>query len=340
MASRIPDRVIAVTVTYGERENLLCRVIAAAQSEGVSRMVVVDNGAGWPLSNNLGTEFGEFVNIVVMGRNTGSAGGFAAGIGRALELGADHVWLLDDDNRPEAGCLNVLLDALEQQNPGNETGLFAVQASRSAHRASTESSPATHARKNGFLGFHVADMARKLRRLTPRGKSHNQGKQSLTFDVPVAPYGGLLMHRSTIEAIGLPREDFVLYADDLEFTYRITERGGRIVKVTNARIEDLERSWDSGNQSRSSFGILLAEGSDLQAWYGVRNRVYFEANSLRTNRPLFYANATMQLAILGAIALLSGKWNRYRLVHGATRDGLSGRLGLHPDFPLNKDGES
>ena len=332
MSAGFSDRVIGVSVTYAGRKALLTQVVAAAQSENVSRMVVVDNGATWPVKQQLTAEFEEFVDVVEMGRNTGSAGGFAAGIGRALELGAEYVWLLDDDNRPETGCLEVLLDALGQPRPGDETGLFAVQASRSAHRASTESSPSAHARKNGFLGFHLADMARKLSRLTPWGKSHIQGEKTLAFDVPVAPYGGLLLPRSTVEAIGLPREDFILYADDLEYTYRITEKGGRISRVRNALVEDLERSWDSGDQSRSSFGILLSEGSDTQAFYGVRNRIYFEANSLRTNRPLFYANAGMQLAILGVLALLLGKWSRFRLVLAAARDGLAGRLGLNPEF--------
>lgn len=333
MTDHLPDRVVAVTVTYADRGPLLTQVVAAARSEGVAGMIVVDNGSDWPVKEQLSAEFGEFVDVVEMGRNTGSAGGFAAGIKRSLELDADYVWLLDDDNRPETGCLDALLSAHQRLQSAGEGDHLAVLALRTAHRANLDFSHNTLARRNAFLRFHVNDVFRHAWRRTPWGKTESPREAPETLEMPAAPYGGLLLQRSTLDAIGLPREDFVLYADDLEFTHRIKEKGGRIVKVTNALVEDLEHSWDNEGAA-NSFAILLTQGSDLQAWYGVRNRVYFEYDRLMDNRLVFFLNAGAQLAILGLFALYYREPDRLRLVFRAARDGLAGRLGVNPQHPL------
>lgn len=44
-----------------------------------------------------------------MGKNTGSATGFSAGIEYAINSGSKYLWLLDDDNKPECGSLQQLL---------------------------------------------------------------------------------------------------------------------------------------------------------------------------------------------------------------------------------------
>ncbi|MBN6743142.1 glycosyltransferase, partial [Acidithiobacillus sp. MC6.1] len=100
--------VVLVTVTYGSREALLRQVLDAVHHLDIAKVIVVNNGATWPVKTELGKTYLGFVDVVEMGGNTGSAKGFATGMQRAFDLGADYIWLLDDDNCPQLDALSVL----------------------------------------------------------------------------------------------------------------------------------------------------------------------------------------------------------------------------------------
>ena len=99
-----PARVVAVVVAYNRAE-LLAEVLAAlaAQRAPLARVVVVDN-ASTDASAEVARAAGDLVDLVSLPRNTGGAGGFAAGMAVAL---ADHepdwLWLMDDDTVPDRG---------------------------------------------------------------------------------------------------------------------------------------------------------------------------------------------------------------------------------------------
>ena len=101
--------IVAVLATYRDREAMLEAVLERLRTEGVTQAVVVDNGASWPVRDRLTLLFGNFVDVVDMDGNRGCALGYGRGIDRALALGADMIWLLDDDNRPAQGSLAALL---------------------------------------------------------------------------------------------------------------------------------------------------------------------------------------------------------------------------------------
>ncbi|BBY58205.1 galactofuranosyltransferase GlfT1 [Mycolicibacterium sarraceniae] len=105
------DKVCAVVVTHRRPDELAKSLDAlSTQTRMVDHLIVVDNDrddrvrdlvAGQPIpSTYLGSR-----------RNLGGAGGFALGMLHALTLGADWVWLADDDGRPEGpSVLATLLD--------------------------------------------------------------------------------------------------------------------------------------------------------------------------------------------------------------------------------------
>ena len=102
------EKVCAVTVTYGRRWHLLRQVIASALSEGLSEIIVIDNAAQDDIAKLAAEEFGDFAYVVRMPKNTGSAGGFKAGLEQAMARNADYILLLDDDNKLGAGCVATL----------------------------------------------------------------------------------------------------------------------------------------------------------------------------------------------------------------------------------------
>lgn len=332
-----PSPVTVVTVTYGERRALLRQVLDALPAQGVSRAVVVDNGARWPVKDELAAAYGDFVDVVEMGRNTGSAAGFGAGIQRALDAGAEFIWLLDDDNRPAPDCLAALRSAYQDLRGQHPADLLAVLAFRPEHQADVAAGVPlryVNPRRNSFRGFHVLDIPYKFWRRTPWGRPSASVGLPARVDLVIAPYSGLFFHRAMAERFGLPRADFVLYADDTEFTYRLTHAGGRIALITTAPIEDLESSWNVRQHQGSSFGVLLGQGSDMRVYYGTRNGVYFDAHCRAHDRLVFTLNRWVYLAALAGLAQLGGQRARLKLIQQAVRDGLSGRLGVNKGFPL------
>lgn len=330
--------VTAVTVTYGERRDLLREVLDALPAQGIGKVVVVDNGALWPVKAELTAAYGDWVDVVEMGRNTGSAPGFGAGMQRALDLGAEYLWLLDDDNRPEPGCLSTLLHAYAGLRERHPPDLLAVLAFRPEHQADVAAGVPLryiNPRRNGFYGFHILDIPFKFWRRTPWGRPRTRGTLPALVNLCVAPYSGLLFHRAVVDRFGLPRADFVLYVDDTEITHRLTSSGGLIALVTAAAVRDMESSWNVRQNRGTSFDQLLHHGSDFRVYYATRNRVFFDVFCQNTNNRIALAlNRSVFLSILFVLAFLTGAQSRMRLVRQAVHDGERGFLGLNPQFPL------
>lgn len=336
-ANQSTTEVVCTIVTYADRRALLLSVLDSLPEQGVTRVVVVDNGAHWQVQADLSDRYGDFVDVVEMGRNSGSAGGFTAGIQRALDLGAEYIWLLDDDNRPAADCLDALLAAYHRLRADNPTHHIAVLAFRPEHQPDLAAGVPLHRinpRRSAFRGFHIFDLPYKFWRRTPWGRPHVRGDLPELVDLYAAPYSGLLLHRTVAESIGLPREDFVLYTDDTEYTYRITQSGGRIALVTSAHLNDMESSWTVRRCSETTFSMLLKNGKDLQVYYGMRNGAYFDAYCRPNHRCMFWLNRWIYLSTLWMQALFTRRTDRCRLVMLAVKDGLAKRLKLHPRFPI------
>lgn len=330
------NKITCVTVTYGQRAELLQRVLDGLRTQGVIQVIVVDNGAFWPIGEVLAARYGEFVHVIPMGRNTGSAAGYAAGLNYAAQLATDFVLLLDDDNLPQPGCIGRLLRAHAQleQSDGKPLALLAFRPEHQPDVAAGVPMKRVNLKNDSFRGFHVKDFPYKLMR---RLRRHRAGQIEVPefVNMEIAPYSGMFFRRDLIKNIGVPRADFVLYTDDSEFTYRITSAGGWIMLVTAARIDDLESSWNARKEVKTtSFDIVLSQGSDLRVYYGTRNGVYFGRYCKPSNGFFSWLNREIYMALLLIKAVRERKMKRYRLIRMAVKDGLRQRLGEHPDFPL------
>lgn len=326
-----------VTVTYGDRKKFLLEVLDALTNAYVSMVIVVNNGAAWPVKSILTEQHPGLVDIVEMGRNTGSAMGFSTGIRRALDLGAEYVWLIDDDNCPREDTLRRLFEAYSREAQTTPRDRLAVVAFRPDHQADVAmgvSIDRINPRANSFRGFHVLEIPYKIWRRTSWGKPRVREGLPKTVRMDQAPYSGLLFHRDLIQSIGLPNADFVLYADDNEFTYRIKRLGGRILLVTDARLDDLESSWNVKARFGNSFSGMLQGTGDFRAYYGMRNGVYFDVIHIKKNTVVFWLNRTVYMGLLRFFSIVLRKQDRYRLLRDAFQDGVSGRLGMNKKFPL------
>lgn len=338
MSEPVAAQVFLVTVTYAARWDLLRQALASAQREGLDRAVVVDNGSSQDIAALAGAEFGAFVDVVTLGRNTGSAGGFKAGMQRALALGASYLLLLDDDNEMQSGCLAALAAAHRESlalAPQDKLALLAYRADRQTDAAANIRSSGMHGNRAAFFGFHLADVPFKLFRRTPWGRRWIASRPVLRrVVVDTAPYSGMYFHRSVPQALGLPDERFLLYADDTDFSWRLTRAGGAIVLATDACLRDLELSWNVKKRFGNTFDALLCGDGDFRAFYSTRNNAHFERTAAGPRHLVRALNRFVYLQVLRARALRAGRTARFDLLLRAVRDGEAGRLGEHADFPL------
>lgn len=109
--------VVTVVVTRHRRE-LLAKSLAviSAQTRAPDHLVVVDNGPDDP-AEEVVADCPIPATYLPSLRNLGGAGGFALGMLHALALGADWVWLADDDGCPaDVRVLQTLLEEAKRRD--------------------------------------------------------------------------------------------------------------------------------------------------------------------------------------------------------------------------------
>lgn len=324
--------ICAAVVTYGDRRHLVRPVLIALLEEAlIWKIVLVNNGARWDVKA-LADELGpDRIEIVALGSNRGSGPGFAVAVEKACEMGAEFIWLLDDDNRPEPGAVSELLAAytsLSCEFPKDRLAVVGFRPLFDARLASGEPLGRIKARPSTFFGFHLLDVPYQLWRRRPWRRSHPPQALPNLVEVDSAPYGGLLFHRSVIEKHGLPRADFVNYGGDTEFTLRITRDGGAIRLVTSARLLDLERGWWARNGGPGNpFGVWLERGGDARIFYSARSTAYLYSHCWPRKASMLWINRQVFCLGLWLHALILRRWDRYSLIRRGIEDGLAGRLG-------------
>ncbi|WP_430645957.1 glycosyltransferase [Agromyces sp. GXS1127] len=200
-------RVVAVVVAYNRRD-LLVEVLAAlaAQESPLARVVVVDN-ASTDDSASVAREAGDLVDLVRLARNTGGAGGFAAGMAVALaDHAPDWLWLMDDDTVPTESALAELLAALD--------GTDAVVAGSRVEWFDGTEHPMNTPRPKPFAGR------------AERAAASARG----AMPIRSTSFVSMLVRADVVREIGLPIADYFIWNDDFEYSTRAL-RGRRGLHV-------------------------------------------------------------------------------------------------------------
>lgn len=329
--SDVQHTICILITTYGDRWLLLEQVLRRANTfKQVSNIVVVDNASTYYNVAVKAKEIkGDKIIVLTSTENLGSAGGYKKAIEYAVNsTRADLFILLDDDNLPQE---NVIDNLLKQWNsltePNDKKALFCFRDDRRSHVliAKGEDPYRFYLLPDNFLGFHFFNIAlNKWRKMRDKRFANMPLKERAIM--PYVPYGGLVIHRDMIAAIGYPDERFYLYVDDSEFTYRITQRGGHIWMIPACKIIDIDKSQGINYQKRLFHDQLLDEWS-FRTYYHIRNRMYFYSRVTIRNKFMFTFNKLLYLAWLWVISILSNKTAEYKKLKIAINDGLTGKLG-------------
>lgn len=254
--------VVAVVVTYHRPATLSRSLTAiAGQTRRPDHLIVVDNGpddgAVAPMLDALDLP----TTHLPSRRNLGGAGGFALGILSALALGAEWVWLADDDGRPED---EKVLERLLQV--ATERGL-------------------------GEVSPVVVDQGDPTRLAFPlrRGLRWRRGRDELGTDfLPgiASLFNGALLAAATVEAIGVPDLRLFVRGDEVEMHRRLVRSG---IPFGTSLVAGYVHPYGSDEFKPMLGGLLSAQDpdDDTKRFFTYRNRGYLMAQpGMRWLRPL------------------------------------------------------
>jgi len=228
--------VVAVVVAYNRQELLRrCLDSLAEQTVALTGTVVVDN-ASTDSSREVASTHPLGAHVVALPTNTGGAGGFAAGIARALTRfpQADWIWIMDDDTIPTATALEALVQAAEAY-----PGAPALLASRAVWTDGTE---------------HPMNRPRTRPGLPPA--LHRHAALAGARQIRTASFVSILMDARAVREVGLPRASYFLWNDDFEYTSRIL-RGRVGLYVPGSIVHHLTRALGSSDADPGDLAYVI-----------------------------------------------------------------------------------
>ena len=195
----VGKKVAAVVVTYNRKEQLLeCIGSLRRQTYTDMDILIVDNGSTDGTREAVKRYHGETdICYINTGKNMGGAGGFNFGLRIAAERGYGYAWLMDDDAVPERQALEVLAAA------GEELGDFGFLSGRVVWTDGT----VCMMNRQRDLRFRNID-----------------GSPEKTVRCVTATFVSFYVPISVVREVGLPIREFFIWADDLEYSRRISRR--------------------------------------------------------------------------------------------------------------------
>ena len=197
--------IIAVIVTYNRLE-LLKEAINSIriQTYPIDKMIIVDNAStdGTRIYLEKQLEYDHRLIYIRLNQNTGGAGGFHIGIEKAYTLGAEYVWIMDDDAKAKNDALHHLIanaskikiSFLCSNIFGND--LLPLNLPEIDFRYS----------KNGYPNWTTYLDAGLVK-------------------IRTSTFVSVLISREAIKKVGLPLKEMFIWGDDGEYTFRLSNYG-------------------------------------------------------------------------------------------------------------------
>lgn len=303
-------RLVALVVTYN-RLDMIQETVERLLDEACDLIYVVDNGSTdgsreWLLG------YGDArLRVLLSPSNLGGAGGFEMGLRRIVaDEDPDWIVLMDDDARPDPGCLATFLASDYSQFDAVSAAVYLRSGDICEMNRPTRNpfwnlrcflrTAAGTALGRSREGFHISDEA------------YNAPPSA----IDATSFVGLFLPRHAIHKVGYPDGGMFIYGDDVQYTLRMRKAGLTIGFVPELRFEhDYNRVY---NGKRGRFSPIW------KAYYTARNGVVVYRYAAG---PLFWIALFIILSKWTMEGFSYGETRRtyYRLIWTGIWDGLSGR---------------
>jgi GT2 family glycosyltransferase len=250
------DVVQVVIVTFNRAEYLRkCLAALVAQTYPISQITVVNNCSTDHTTQVLDEVAATGVPVTQHSTksNLGGAGGFALAFELAKKQNSDWVWVMDDDVEPEPNCLAQLLAASE--------GYAVVQPNR-------------YNDDDDFLEiYRKVNITNPLSSMFQLPCRLRRADRDLNEDIGFFPFEGPLIRKSMLDSLDLPRAEYFLFCDDVEYSVRVSKAGGRIRLCGAALmrrmihpVADINFNWRNYFDFRNRIWLDQTHGGLIFSW--------------------------------------------------------------------------
>lgn len=249
---------VAVVILNYKVADLAIKCIDSVQKSTYKNyeVIVVDNASGDSIEGRI-QKFPQVI-FIQNKENLGYTGGNNIGIKKALEVGADYVFILNPDTVVEENAISELVESVEEYNAGISNPKIYFDGSKKIWFAGKRLDTAN------VLGIH-------------RGvNEQDHGQYDQEEEMEDATGAAMFVRKEVFDKIGLFDERYFLYYEESDFVYRAREAGFKVMYTPKAVIY---------HKNAQSTGL----GSALQDYYITRNRMLFASKFLpfRTRFALF-----------------------------------------------------
>ena len=253
-----PGSVVAVIVTRHRSDMLVDSLTAMAkQTPPIAHLIVVDNGPDRPAREAV-QACGLPTTWLPSWRNLGGAGGFALGMLHALAMGADWVFLGDDDGHAgDESALATLLDLARRRDLAAVSPVVADK--------DVPDRLAFPLRRG--LTWH------RTRSALMAAEGGEGGPDSELLPGIASFFNGALFRASTLEVIGVPDLRLFVRGDEVEMHRRMVRSGLAFGTALHATYL---HPYGSGEFKPMLGGRLHAQDPEdpVKRYYTYRNRGY------------------------------------------------------------------
>lgn len=315
-------KLLTVIVNY-KTPDLAMEAVRALlpQLEGLSAQVtVVDNDSGdgsyEKMAEVVATEgWAPRVEVIASGHNGGFGFGNNVGIRKAFASDdpPEYVYLLNSDAYPKAGCVAGLLEFMDTHPTAGFAGSAVWGTDGSFHETAFRFPTAA-----SELEFYVR--LGPLTRLLEGARVVVVPPPEQDTEVDWVSGASLIMRKAALDEVGLFDEEFFLYFEETDLSYRGQQRGWSTWYLP---------SFAVAHVGSASTGAYTLERRRPTYWFDSRRR-YFEKHLGRAGLELADAAFLTSLSLWKVRRLIERKERRDS--KGLMRDFLSHKLGL-PRFP-------
>jgi Predicted glycosyltransferases len=255
------------------------------------RIVVVDNGSTDDSTSVIRQRYPS-ITLLESKRNLGFTGGNNLGIVKALEMGTDYVWLLNNDTVVERDALRKMVQTI-----GNSPDVGIA-------------SPVIYFQdppgEVQFCGSYIDWERNRIVKLKAGDPYPSNG-------VNVSLWGtALLIRREVVERVGFLNDKYFAYHEDEDYCMRVARAGYRAIVVPEARVFH-KNSRSTGNND-APFQVFLRSRNIYFLWMDTlkgMKRVFHIPRYLAPIIP--YGGALREKSLPDAMeACLDGVWHAFR----------------------------
>ena len=291
--SRSQPRVAIVTLNWNRPDDTLeCLVSATSQTHPNTFIVVVDNGSSDDSVERISAAFPD-ITLLQNTHNLGFASGANRGLRHALDQGADYIFLVNNDTTFAPDCLAHLLEYTAPDVGALTPAIY--------YTAEPERPWSLGGRKHWLTLEKTAD--------TPKALDQANANGFLDRDYVVGC--GLLFSRTMLEQVGLFDDQFFMYYEDMDLSFRIRQNGFRILLVPAAKMWHKVATSSGGSDSPN------------ERYWMARSSVLFFRKYVHGLRWLIIGPFRTGSAIKTVLRLsIQGRFSATRAYLRGLRDGL------------------